>query len=258
MIHKRYKKEELPDKIELSWRAHNLTNQIFGKLTALYPCGKDNDGSILWVCQCSCSEHNYIIANANNLKRGVNKTCGSHEDMIELQEKNSLRKRNELVGLTFHNLYVDSYSHIEGKRIFYNCTCQLCGSKVKIRKDSLINGHAQSCGCLNSKGEAAIKDFLNKNHIEYISEYKFPDLKDKSYLRFDFGILYEGELACLIEFDGRQHYINDSQFFNDDFEARQRRDNMKNEYCMINNIPLYRIRFDEDINKRLEEIFNVL
>src|SRR5271166_2336152 len=32
----------------------NLTNQTFGRLTALYDSGKRVCGKVLWVCRCSC------------------------------------------------------------------------------------------------------------------------------------------------------------------------------------------------------------
>lgn len=255
-----YTKEELPERIILPIRAKDITNQKFGRLTALYPCGKNKyDGSINWVCQCECSEHKYILATLTNLKRGVNKSCGSTEDFIFMQEENKKNKQNELIGKTFNQLYVESYSHTENKRIFYNCICKLCGSKVIIRKDSLQNGHAQSCGCMRSHGENAIKQFLNKHNIQFISEYKFNDLKDKSYLRFDFAILKDNQLQCLIEYDGKQHYEKDeSTFFSSSFEDIQKRDMIKNEYCRLHLIPLYRIRYDEDVNTKMEEILNVL
>lgn len=74
--------------------------------------------------------------------------------------------------------------------------------------NNLQSGGTTSCGCINSKGEKLIKQILNQNHINFIQEYTFPDLKsDKGYyLRFDFAIFKNNQLNCLIEFDGRQHY----------------------------------------------------
>jgi hypothetical protein len=52
----------------------DLTGQVFGKLTALYPVGKDNYRNILWLCKCKCG--NTTIAAAFRLINGDTKSCG--------------------------------------------------------------------------------------------------------------------------------------------------------------------------------------
>ena len=71
-------------------------------------------------------------------------------------------------------------------------------------------------------------------------------------LRFDF---YLNKYNTLIEFDGQQHF-RPVDFFNGEegFRLTQLRDNIKNEYCKNNNIPLLRISYKEINN--IENILN--
>ena len=48
-------------------------------------------------------------------------------------------------------------------------------------------------------------------------------------------------VVCLIEYDGEQHYWN--VFGDQIFEATQKRDEIKNQYCAQYGIPLYRIPY---------------
>lgn len=59
----------------------------------------------------------------------------------------------EVVGQTFGNLVVleEKTKHVRGGRYrFCFCECQ-CGSKIWIRKSSLVSGSTKSCGCLRCK-----------------------------------------------------------------------------------------------------------
>lgn len=57
-------------------------------------------------------------------------------------------KEKDLTGDKFGKL-LPLYPKRKNGRIFWVCKCD-CGKEVSIRKDSLISGHTQSCGC--SKG----------------------------------------------------------------------------------------------------------
>ena len=59
--------------------------------------------------------------------------------------------------------------------------------------------------------------------------------------------------------NGRQHY-EPIEFFGgiNNFIAQQKRDYMKLEYCKNNQIPLFIIKYNENIKERLEEILNEL
>lgn len=112
--------------------------------------------------------------------------------------------------------------------------------------------------CSMSSGEKYVYDFLKSKNIKFDTQYVFDDLRSKKdvCLRFDFAILSDdGNVECLIEIDGKQHYQFIGYFYNDmeEFETRKYNDNLKNEYCKKNNIPLIRIPY-ENIN----DIKNIL
>lgn len=108
----------------------------------------------------------------------------------------------------------------------------------------------------HSYGNYLIKNFLDKNSIIYDAEVRFEDCKYKSTLRFDFKIFINDAEFILIEFDGPQHKDPNICFgANDvDFKIRQERDEIKNKYCIDNNIKLYRFDNIKTLYNDLKEI----
>jgi hypothetical protein len=58
----------------------------------------------------------------------------------------------------------------------------------------------------------------------------------------------------MIEYDGAQHFMYNPRFHKkiEDYKDQIRRDELKNTYCLINNIPLLRITYRD--NKRLKKV----
>ncbi|TDM04049.1 DUF2726 domain-containing protein [Macrococcus carouselicus] len=74
--------------------------------------------------------------------------------------------------------------------------------------------------------------------------------KTNKRLKFDFAIFNKNkELILLIEYDGIQHF-QEVGFFGgqDELKIRQYRDEIKNNYCLNNQIPLVRIPYYEEDN----------
>ena len=122
------------------------------------------------------------------------------------------------------------------------------------------NHHLKGTGCpvcKKSKGEAKIENILKENMVCYKPQYSFPDLKYQNLLYFDFGIFDNNDnLKYLLEFNGEQHY-KFKPFFHkteEDFLVSQLRDVLKKDYCEKNNIPLYIIKYDEDINEKINKL----
>ena len=55
-------------------RTVDLTGQRFGKLIAVRPTGERQGGHIVWECKCDCGKT--TLVHANNLQRGVTRSCG--------------------------------------------------------------------------------------------------------------------------------------------------------------------------------------
>ena len=61
-----------------------------------------------------------------------------------------------------------------------------------------------------------------------------------------------------IEFDGIQHFEPINYFGGEkELELVQKRDRIKTAYCQENNIGLVRVRFDENINNKLNNYINI-
>lgn len=138
-----------------------------------------------------------------------------------------------------------------------NVRCLICNNEFNKIAKRLLQRGCSNCFC--SKGERKIKRILSENNINYVTEYSFEDLLSVRgiKLRFDFAIFKNGKLSHLIEYDGIQHIMPLN--YSDSLEAFDRlqiHDNMKNEYCHINNISLIRISFTQFRNLNLEMLIN--
>jgi len=120
---------------------------------------------------------------------------------------------------------------------------------------SHLNGHG--CPkCKTSKGEIKIINFLEKNNIDYEYNKIFEKYKKIKKYKFDF---YIPKYNICIKFDGRQHFepIN---FWGGEkgLKETQKRDKIKNDFCVKNNIKMIRIKYNQNIEKKLNNIFSLL
>lgn len=96
--------------------------------------------------------------------------------------------------------------------------------------------------CDQSKGENAIKKYLEKMGLKYEMEKKFDDCKNRNKLPFDFFV----DDKFLIEYDGSIHF-KCTEFFGGEkaFKKRQLHDKIKTDYCKEKGVPLLRISYLE-------------
>ena len=128
--------------------------------------------------------------------------------------------------------------------------CKKCYTIWRPRPNHVLEGHGCPV-CNSSIGERIVKNYLDSNCINYIQQYKFQDCKDIHRLPFDF---YLSDYNILVEYDGIQHFQPVEMFGGvEEFEITKKHDNIKNNYCILNNIPLLRILYDEDVKLKLDE-----
>jgi len=107
--------------------------------------------------------------------------------------------------------------------------------------------------CATSKGEEFIINYLNDNGISYNFQKTFDGCVYKNKLPFDF---YISSMNMLLEYDGEQHFkVIENWGGEEEFKLRQIKDKIKNKYCMEKQIRLERIKYDEDLENRLDKIF---
>lgn len=132
----------------------------------------------------------------------------------------------------------------------------VCGYEYMVLPTNFLNQSQRCPQCAESKGEQAIRLYLERNNINFQVEYSFEDLLGVrgGLLRFDFAIFGKDDsVQFLIEYDGEFHFKQ--QYDDDGFEDFQIHDEYKNQYCKSNDIPLLRIPYWEfdSIEKTLSE-----
>ena len=230
-------------------QASDITNQKFNFLTARYRTyNSKNDRHPIWVCECDCG--NFTPVAINNLKKNHTKSCGCYK-ILRTKETNF----KDITGLQSGFLVaLEPTDKRDGSYVVWKCKCTNCNSICYVRSSHLIAQAVKSCGCVMSHGELEIKKLLNKLNISFQEQYIFNDLKYKSNLRFDFAIFNNNTLKGLIEFQGIQHYKKTGYGDN----QRLITDQLKKDYCQQHNIPLYEIKYNEDIKEALCKILGDL
>lgn len=220
-------------KVTLSTR---LIGQRFGHLTVIEDTGKRLHRSIIWKCKCDCGNEHEVTS--NNLNGGQVNSCGKQDCPYHKTFENLKGQRfGKLIAM-----YPTSMK--DGSHMYWVCQCD-CGNQHEVSSNSLKRGSTQSCGCIaTSIGEMNIKKILEDNNIEYKEQITFDDLRNIKPLRYDFGIYENGELVRLIEFDGIQHFEEQS-YFTHNLTSTKNNDIIKNRYSKNNNIPLVRIPYWE-------------
>ena len=219
---------------------NDLTGQRFSRLTVLYPTDKRaSDRCIIWHCKCECG--NECEVSTKSLKQGRKKSCGCLS--AETRQQIGFNNKKDLTGQRFGKLLVveDTKERSNGS-VLWLCQCD-CGAICKVKGSSLLRG-VQSCGCIKSKGEAMIIKILSDNYIPFEVQKTFPSCIFNDTNRPAFFDFYVNN-SYLIEYDGEQHFFYKDEGWNNEENYRKtiKRDEIKNNWCKENNIPLIRIPY---------------
>lgn len=226
-----------------------LVGQKFGKLTVIKKTDKRINNSIVWLCQCECSNTKEVPTHL--LTSNHTQSCG-----CLIRETHGIDITNQRFGKLIA-LY--PLPRTTKGALFWHCKCD-CGNECDINGNNLRAGKTHSCGCITTSiGEENIEKILKENQIPYKKEFSFNDLiniKTNKKFRFDFAIFKNEQIIRLIEFDGEQH-INSTRGTwenHESLEEIQQRDQEKNLYAKMHNIPLIRIPYWERDNITLDMI----
>lgn len=220
----------------------DLTGQKFNKLTVLKQDNeKSSNGCNKWICKCECG--NICSISTTALTKGYTKSCGCLRIEQASKEKGP---KIDLVGKTFGLLTVLSLADKDSHNCYkWLCKCE-CGNYTEVRGSSLIDGNTKSCGLCSheSFGIKRIKTLLDQQQIPYEQEKYFEDFYYEETLKpvkFD---LYVNK-QYVIEFDGRQHFEYDNKGWNnkENLLETQRKDKLRDNYCIYHNIPIIRIPY---------------
>lgn len=202
-----------------------------------------------------CPKHGEFWATPNKLLRnrkgnGCAKCKKEHfaepnlKHLEEFKEKVSLAEK-EMTNFEFGE-YINSRTKID-------VLCKECNRTFSVVPKYILSGIY--CPYCSPKGhsvnEIKIMQYFKENNIFFEVEKTFPDLKDKSYLRFDF---YIPSKNLLIEYDGQQHFKPNDKFGLKEFQSLKKHDAMKDDYVKKHNLNLLRIPYWEDPIQELKKI----
>ena len=157
--------------------------------------------------------------------------------------------------------FIEKARKIHGDKYDYSMVNYI-GNKIKVKIICPIHGVFEqkpnnhlsgwSCSkCKSSKGEQQVRQYLQTHNIDFVEQKCFSNCKDQNTLPFDF---YLPTYNTCIEYDGQQHYEAVEHFGGQKrLQYVQNHDNIKSQFCANNNIKLIRIRFDENVEDKLNK-----
>lgn len=246
-------------------KAEDMIGKRFGLLVvkSMVPESQaPNQKHDYWLCNCDCGTKDYLVYGvALRRKRGT-KSCGCYN-----REMSHIKNTIDISGYKYGHLTVlkqhDGKTDSRGS-VLWDCVCD-CGNHCTVSSNALRTGNTISCGCVVSSNEERIRKVLENFNIKFKPQYTFDDLRSPItnwLLKYDFGIYNkDNQLDCLIEYDGEQHFDEmrfspDPQKNKEKYERTLLYDYLKNQYCIKNKIPLFRIDYLEKdmIEDRVKKI----
>lgn len=228
--------------------SENNTKEIpqgsrYGMLTVIEKAPVRPGGYAYWRCLCDCGKE--VEVRGADLRKGHTTSCGCKKLSALIDE----------TGNKYGLLTVLEYSGTTtGGGALWKCRCD-CGNTVEIRGESLRSGHTKSCGCVKSWKEKEVIQLLQKYNLSFATQFTFSNLRTATggTPRFDFAIFDNEKLYCLIEYQGEQHYDNNSSWYSEEY---QERDKIKKEYCDFNNIRLIIWDKENNLEEEIKQIAN--
>lgn len=133
----------------------------------------------------------------------------------------------------------------KGNNVQVALRCEKCLNTFQSVPVSLWRNRVKGCPFCEkttSLGECRVERFLRMNNIQFRTQERFLECRDKLCLPFDF---YLPQYNICIEFQGEQHYDSTSLLWSEQLIAH---DNIKKDFCKKNGIVLIEIPW-YDIDK---------
>ena len=123
----------------MSRKMIDLRGHHYGKLTAICPVGRGENGGVVWLWKCDCKQTK--IAPACRVRKGDTRSCGCIDVGKGRKTTVSVDKRYGFLVVT--KKIKERGPH--GERLWM-CKCD-CGKYKKVGSNGLHKGSVRSCGC---------------------------------------------------------------------------------------------------------------
>ena len=212
-----------------------------------------------WICKTTNEKHSYI--------RMIAERTGKNRSGCYCKDKNYKQRTGK------HDYFVSVASVIHNNKYSYpekyinsdtkiNIYCPVIGKHSDEPHGNFLQSpHSHKAGyscpkCANekhaSKGVVRIKNILTSlgynEDEDYICEQTFPDMKYRGLLRIDF-FLKISDISIAIEFDGKQHFSAEFWGGEKGLEERQKKDFIKDRYCLSHGICMLRFPYNCTISE---------
>jgi len=197
--------------------------------------------------QIICDKHGVFEQSPNShlAKHG----CPSCSNKAKITKENFINRAVEIHREKYDYSKIDDISNNTSK---LKIICSEHGEFFQ-SADGHLNQKQGCPSCKESKGERIIANFLINNNIQFVKQKTFKKCFNNQTgrkLKFDF---YLPELNLCIEYDGKQHFVPVKRFGGENgYNSTIYRDNIKNNFCILNGIKMIRIKYNERILNKLK------
>lgn len=181
-----------------------------------------------------------------------NKECGMDAPISHTLSRVPNRDAIVHEGEIYGDIEAVGFAYNAKRHNYWEFVCTKCGAssfRIPTNVKDFNDCHCMACSEERYKGEKAIRELLEAFDVPFEKQYKFEDCRLQNKLPFDFAIFKpdSDDIVALIEYDGEQHFKFIPMWHGDEegFELQKRRDEIKNGYCLMHNIPLIRIPYTE-------------
>ena len=241
-FHLKYKIEDVKAYIENNSNAKLISSEYVGCFSHL-------------IIECECGEkYPCSFAHVKQQAKIQCPKCSSKEisDKNRLSFKDIENKIKRVYEDEYSLVSIDNYKNFKKGCIIVKHNT--CGNTYPTLLHTLVTRHRKCPICERSEslGVKKICIWLDSQNIEYIKEYKFEACFHIRRLPFD---IYIPSINLCIEYDGQQHFEPIKKFGGvENFKLIKTRDEIKNRYCIDNDVNLLRIKYTN--YKILEDVLS--
>ncbi len=206
-----------------------------------------------------CKTHGEFLVTPDNHTHGSKcKKCSdkiNNDNQIRLSKEEVLLRCKKVHGDRYTYTNMDEYKNTKQKM---EIICKEHGPFYQNMNNHLFQRKGCSLCVKYSNAEIYIKRKLIESGLKFTHNKTFDDCVNdttKRKLKFDFFI---EDFKLIIEYDGIHHFKNIDYWKTHSAEKVQRRDEIKNSYCKLNNINIIRIKYDENLIDVVDQILSSL